>query len=61
MAESVVDRLPSVEDVERELVKYRCEAAILRTIRNALKRRQSREKAAEYFRRDRECGVADGK
>ena len=61
MAESVVDRLPSVEDLERELNRNRCEASVLRTIRNALKRRQSQERAAEYFRRVKESGVADGK
>ena len=61
MAERVVDRLPSVEDVERELDRNRFESAILRMIHRALKRRQSREQAAEHFRRLRESGVASGK
>jgi hypothetical protein len=61
MVESVVDRLPSVEDVERELDRNRFESAILRMIHRAFKRRQSREHAAEHFRRIRESGVANGK
>jgi len=60
MAERVVDRLPSVEDVERELDRNRFEASILRTIHKVLKRRQSQEKAAEHFHRLSESGVAGG-
>lgn len=61
MPERVVDRLPSVEDVERELDRNRFEASILRTIYRVLKLRQSRERAAEHFHRLRESGVADGR
>ena len=57
MAETVVDRLPSVEDVEREIARHRREASLLRAIRDALRRRQSQEKASEYFRRQNESGV----
>ena len=58
MAETVVDRLPSVEDVEREIARHRREASLLRAIRDALRRRQLQEKASEHFRRQNESGVA---
>ena len=56
MAETVVDRLPSVEDVEREIARHRREASLLRTIRDALRRRLLQEKASEHFRRNRPQG-----
>ena len=58
MAETVVDRLPSVEDVECDIARHHREAALLRAIRDALRRWQSQEKAAEHFRRHNESGVA---
>lgn len=58
MAETVVDRLPTVEDVEREIARHRREALLLRTIRDALRRRQLQEKASEHFRRQNDSGVA---
>lgn len=58
MVERVIERLPSVEDVERELCKNRREADLLRSIRNALARKRVQEQASELLRRRNESGVA---
>jgi hypothetical protein len=61
MLERVVEKLPSVEDLERELRRNRRESHLLRSIQKALERKQVQERASEELRRRTESGVADGR
>ena len=58
MVERVIERLPSVEEVERELCRNRREADLLRSIQKALSRKRIQEQASEMLRRRNESAVA---
>ena len=49
--QTVLDRLPSLEDVEREIARKTREQRFLRSIREALKRKRDCDRVAEKFER----------
>lgn len=50
MSDSVVEKLPTIEEVERELSKNARDARMLRSLRDMLRRKQDRERAAARLR-----------
>lgn len=65
MPDSVVEKLPTIEEVEQELSKNVREGRLLRSLRGMLKRKQDREQAAARLREiqaaETRQGVTDAK
>jgi hypothetical protein len=51
MVGSVVEKLPSLEEVEQEISRAAREARLLRSLREILKRQRDRERASEQLRK----------
>lgn len=51
MDEEVIDRLPTVEEVDEALAKNRQDASLLRSIRLLLKRRRLQQNVSHEIRR----------
>ena len=51
MAEPLVEKLPSLKEVELELARYMREAALLRRLRQAIRQKEDVDKAADRMRK----------
>jgi len=58
MLERVVEKLPTVEDLERELCRNRRETNLLRSIQKAIERKRIQEQVSDELSRRKESGVA---
>ncbi len=56
MQPDVLDRLPTLDEVERAISLRSRENRLLRTLRDALRRRQAQERAVDHHGRRRDQG-----
>ncbi len=61
MTEPVLNRLPTLQDVERAISLNARDAALLRSLRDALRKRKKIEDVGQRLRERAECVVRESK